>query len=109
MRLIQLIIFSLLAIKTQAQTFIQQQDKHLHYTAGAAFGAVSYNYVWSKTKNKKKALASAIISSIALGVIKETIDHGKKNNEFDFEDLAATTLGGLSIGITIDLFNKKHK
>ena len=107
MRLILLLVFSLFVINLNSQTFVEQKDKHLHFAAGAAFGSVGYSYVYLETKNKKKAIIGGLISATLVGTIKETLDSTNPKNKFDFEDLAATALGGITISVTFNLFNKK--
>ena len=52
---------------------------------------------------------ACILTSIGVGILKESIDATRPKNKFDFKDLAATTLGGITINVTINLFNKKKK
>ena len=82
-------------------------DKKLHFVAGTIAGSAGYTYAWQKTKNKKTAFLVGIGTSILAGTIKEIADSTEKNNRFDKNDLAATVLGGVTISVTIDLFNKK--
>ena len=107
MKLILPLVFSLISLNLSSQTFIEQKDKHLHFAAGNAFGTVGYSYVYLKTKNKKKAIIGGLISATLVGTIKETIDSTQPNNRFDIKDLAATALGGITISVTFNLFNKK--
>ena len=107
MKLILPLVFSLISLNLSSQTFIEQKDKHLHFAAGNAFGTVGYSYVYLKTKNKKKAIIGGLISATLVGTIKETLDSTEPKNKFDLEDLAATALGGITISITFNLFNKK--
>ena len=82
-------------------------DKKLHFVAGTIAGSAGYTYAWQKTKNKKTAFLVGIGTSILAGTIKEIADSTEKNNRFDKNDLASTVLGGVTISVTIDLFNKK--
>ena len=82
------------------------EDKKKHYTAGVFTSAVTYTYVYSKTKDKNKALFYSLASAVLIGSLKETFDSRQKNNKFDSK---ATTLGGISVNVTIKLFNKKRK
>ena len=84
-----------------------EYDKQLHFTGGALVAAGTYTFVYVKTKNKKKALIYSIASSILVGTLKEISDSREKGNRFDTRDLLATTYGGLSIGVTFNLFTKK--
>tara|TARA_R110000772_G_scaffold9681_3_gene31721 strand:- start:21 stop:245 length:225 start_codon:yes stop_codon:yes gene_type:complete len=69
--------------------------------------AATYSIVYSKTKSKKKALIYSVASSILIGTLKEIADSREKGNRFDKRDLLATTYGGLTIGVTFNLFTKK--
>ena len=109
MRLTQLIVFSLFTLSLNAQTFVEQKDKHLHFLGGAMFGSVGYSYVYLKTNNKKKAILGGLASAVLVGTIKEVLDSREPGNKFDLEDLGATAIGGISISLTINLFNKKKK
>ena len=73
------------------------------------FICVGYEYVYSKTKDKNKAFVAGILTSALAGTAKETYDSFQPNNKFDTKDLTATVLGGISIGLTIKLFNKNKK
>ncbi len=110
MKLLLITFFSLLVTTASAQkVFIEQKDKHLHFVGGYFFGAVGYSYVYLKTENKKKAIIGSIASAVLVGAIKETLDSTGSKNKFDMEDLGATAIGGLTIGITINLFNNKKR
>ena len=109
MKLILPLAFSLLFISLNAQTFIEQEDKKLHYAAGILYGSVGYSYVYLKTNNKKKAILGGLASAVLVGTIKEVLDSREPGNKFDLEDLGATAIGGISISLTINLFNKKKK
>jgi len=83
------------------------RDKQLHFAAGTIAGATGYTYVWQKTKDKKKAMLAGIGTALLAGTVKELIDSTQNNNYFDTKDLAATALGGVTISVTINLFNRK--
>jgi len=83
------------------------RDKQLHFAAGAIAGATGYTYVWQKTKDKKKAMLAGIGTALLAGTAKELLDATGSRNKFDTKDLAATALGGITISVTINLFNKK--
>jgi fluoride ion exporter CrcB/FEX len=51
----------------------------------------------------------AVGGSLLAGLVKETIDQNKSNNSWDNGDLAATVLGGVTVGVTIDLFSGKKR
>ena len=49
-------------------------------------------------------MIAGICTAFAAGVVKELYDSSIKGNYLDLEDLAATTLGGITITATIPLF-----
>ena len=106
MKRLAVVLFFTLSI-TNAQEI--PKDKQMHFVAGTITGTLGYNYVYSKTKDRKKAFIAGVITSIAVGICKETLDATQPGNKFDFKDLATTTLGGITIGVTINLFDKKKK
>ena len=86
----------LLSISLTAQTI--QKDKQKHFVAGVVSG-----YVGSKlTKNK---FLGALIGSLIVGVGKEVYDEIKYKG-YDNKDILATALGGVTIGVTIKIFDK---
>lgn len=87
------LLFMLMTINT-----FGQQDKVKHFVAGSTISFVSYKVFYKKTKNHPKSLLLGMASGILAGVAKELYDP-----VFDNKDLAATALGSVSIGITIDL------
>ena len=93
-------------ISMSGQSFFQQQDKQLHFTAGAIAGGLGYKWSYDKHKNKKKAFIAGVCSSFAVGLVKELYD-SRTGGTVEIGDVAATTLGGLAIGFTIPLFKKK--
>ena len=83
---------------------LSQQDKIKHFAAGATISSLTYISVYKTTKNKKKAIIYSIAASSIAGLSKELYDSNKTG--FDNKDLIATIAGGISVNITIDLFNK---
>ena len=106
MKKLAVVLFFTLSI-TNAQEI--PEDKQLHFAAGTITGTLGYEYVYSKTKDRKKAFAAGVLTSIAAGVFKESLDATQPGNKFDLKDLAATTLGGITVSFTINLFDKKKK
>ena len=96
----------LLPLCSYSQLFTEK-DKQYHFAAGTMVSAATYSIVYSKTKSKKKALIYSVASSILIGTLKEIADSREKGNRFDKRDLLATTYGGLTIGVTFNLFTKK--
>ena len=106
MKKLAVVLFFTLSI-TNAQEI--PRDKQMHFAAGTITGTLGYEYVYGKTKDRKKAFAAGILTSIGVGILKESLDATQPKNKFDFKDLAATTLGGITINVTINLFDKKKK
>jgi len=67
--------------------------------AGIAKQASDGNRIWT--------FVGSVAGSTLIGLAKETVDAGQRNNGWDNDDLAATILGGVTVGVTIDLFAKK--
>ena len=103
-RILFLLFFLPLCSYSQLYT---EKDKQYHFAAGALVSAGTYTLVYAKTKSKKKALVYSVASSILIGTLKEIADSREKGNRFDKRDLLATTYGGLTIGVTFNLFTKK--
>ena len=99
MKKLAVVLFFTLSI-TNAQI---QDDKKLHFAAGAIASGIGYEYVYSKTQNKEQALAAGILTSITAGIGKEIYDSLQKKNQFDQHDVAATVLGGVSFSLVIKL------
>lgn len=87
--------------------FVSGDDK-LHLAAGALISATTYTIVYTTTKNKKKAFWYSLGVSALAGLTKELIDVSE-NERFDTGEIAATTLGGLTASMTINLFVGKKK
>jgi len=102
-----IIVFFAFSSNCNAQ-FISDDDK-LHFGAGALISGATYTYVYSKTKNKKKAFWMSLGMSTLAGLTKEIYDSTKKGNRFDTGELVATTAGGLTTSITLEIFVGKKK
>ncbi|MCR9228050.1 MAG: hypothetical protein NXH90_11575 [Flavobacteriaceae bacterium] len=84
------------------------RDKVLHFLGGSLFGLAGAGVAKHATNgNRVWTFVGAVTGSALAGVAKETIDAGQRDNGWDNEDLAATILGGITVGIAIDLFSKK--
>ena len=99
MNKLAVVLFFTLSI-TNAQI---QDDKKLHFAAGAIASTVGYEYVYSKTGDKNQALAAGILTSLVAGIGKEVYDSFQPKNKFDQHDVAATVLGGVTVSFTIKL------
>lgn len=84
------------------------EDKKLHFVAGSAVSMTTYIAVYTLTEDNKKAFWYSFITPFAVGLVKEIIDE-KKYKGFDSKDLLATTLGGATVSLTFNFFDKKHK
>lgn len=84
-----------------------QTDKALHFGVGAAVGTGAYFITYKYTESKTKSIIACVGASILAGLAKELYDSRKGGTGFNNEDLCATGLGGISAGITINIF--KHK
>jgi len=87
---------------------LSEDDKQRHFVAGAAIGGISYGIILQETENKHLAFWGSIATSFVAGYLKETRDK-RQGAKFDDRDLLATTLGGLSIGVTFDIFTRNGR
>jgi len=85
------------------------QDVYLHYGAGVATGAAGA-FLASELSNKDPfwTFAGAVGGSFLAGAFKEAIDSGR-GGKWDNGDLAATVAGGITIGVTIEIFSSKKR
>jgi uncharacterized protein YfiM (DUF2279 family) len=104
----RILLFLFLIPTLSYSQLLTQKDKQMHFAAGALVSAGTYSLVYTKTKSKKKALIYSVASSILIGTLKELYDSREKGNRFDTRDLLATSYGGLSIGVTFNIFTKKN-
>lgn len=104
--LIPLFLFNTIPSNAQLLT---ESDKKDHFMAGAFIGSFTYALVLNKTEDNRKAFLASVATSVLFGTIKETLDSRQKGNFFDARDLLATTYGGISIGVTLDLVSRKGK
>ncbi|PXX24236.1 hypothetical protein C7972_11638 [Arenibacter sp. ARW7G5Y1] len=87
-----------------------EKDKVKHFTAGTLSGAIGADIADGLSGgNRYWRIAGSVTSSLLAGLAKEAYDEYKYSG-WDNRDLAATVLGGVSIGITIDIFSeRKHR
>ncbi|MGB5228068.1 MAG: hypothetical protein WBN55_07360 [Eudoraea sp.] len=85
-----------------------EEDKALHFAAGAFSGAAGA-LIASKITNRNRfwTVTSSVAASLLAGLAKEAIDKGN-GGKWDNGDLAATVLGGVTVGVSIELFSKKE-
>ena len=105
----KLCVIFLIALSVSVANAQIEQDKQLHFMAGGLSSGFGYTYVFEKTQDKKKATIAGIGLAILVGTIKETVDSQQKNDKFDIGDLAATTLGGITVSVTINLIKNDRK
>jgi len=85
-----------------------EMDKALHFVGGSLFGLAGAGIAKKASKgNRIWTFAGAVTGSTLAGVAKEAIDDGQSNNSWDNEDLVATILGGITVGLAVELFSKK--
>ncbi len=85
-----------------------EQDKVIHFAVGAISGAAGA-YVASELSGQNRfwTVTGSIATSLLAGLAKEAVDKRRYDN-WDNADLGATVLGGVTVGITIELFTKKN-
>lgn len=105
-------VFSLyIFLFTLFESYAQfEQDKVLHFGAGILSGAAGV-FVADQLSDGDQAwiYVGAIGGSLLAGSVKEAIDHGKSDNSWDNGDLAVTVLGGVTVGVTLNLFSGKKR
>ncbi|MBO0331759.1 hypothetical protein [[Muricauda] lutisoli] len=103
--LIPTLLFFVLASHCHGQV---ERDKALHFLGGNLFGLAGAGIAKQASHgNRIWTFVGSVAGSTLVGVAKETVDAGQRDNGWDNEDLAATILGGITVGVTIDLFAKK--
>lgn len=102
---------ALLALFTQLALNAQIREDHvLHFGAGiVAGGAGAFAASEISGGSRGWTFAGAVAGSLLAGLAKEAIDAGQPDNRWDNSDLGATVLGGVTIGVTIDLFTAKSR
>ncbi len=86
-----------------------ENDKILHFGAGALSGAAGA-FLASEISDGDRAwtYVGAVGTSLLVGLAKESLDKNN-GNTWDNGDLGATVLGGVTVGVTIDLFSGKKR
>lgn len=88
--------------------FVSKDDR-LHFGAGFIVSGGTYTYVYSKTKNKKKAFWYSIAAASIIGFSKEFYDGHIIDGRFDTGEMVATSFGGLVASTTLNIFVGKNK
>ena len=103
--LIPTLLFFVLALHGYGQV---ERDKALHFLGGNLFGLAGAGIAKQASEgNRVWTFLGSVAGSAVAGVAKEAIDSGQDGNQWDNDDLAATVLGGVTVGVTIDIFSKK--
>ncbi len=101
------LVLVLLATRVSSQI---DQDKALHFLGGNLYGLAGAGIAKQISKgNRWWTFAGAIGGSTLIGLGKEAVDAGQRPNGWDNDDLLATILGGVTVGLTIDLFTNHKK
>lgn len=103
--LIPTLVFLVLASYCHGQV---ERDKALHFLGGNLFGLAGAGIAKQASDgNRVWTFVGSVAVSTLIGLAKEAVDAGQRENGWDNDDLAATVLGGVTVGVTIDLFSKK--
>ncbi|MCK0161989.1 hypothetical protein [Allomuricauda sp. F6463D] len=103
--LIPTLLFFVLASHCYGQV---ERDKALHFLGGNLFGLAGAGIAKQASDgNRIWTFVGSVAGSTLIGLGKEAVDAGQRENGWDNDDLAATILGGVTVGVTIDLFSKK--
>lgn len=89
-----------------------ERDKALHFIGGNLYGLAGAGIAKQISKgNRWWTFAGSIGGATLIGLGKEAVDAGQRENGWDNDDLLATILGGATVGVTIDIFtdHKKNK
>lgn len=102
-------ILFLLALFIQLTLYAQIRKDHvLHFGAGMVSGAAGALIASEiSDQNRFWTFSGAVAGSLLAGLAKEAIDAGQPDNRWNNSDLGATVLGGITVGVTIDLFTAR--
>ncbi|MEO0570102.1 MAG: hypothetical protein AAF039_00255 [Bacteroidota bacterium] len=105
------ILFLFLALSLTQNFYCQvETDKVLHFLGGNLFGLAGAGIAKQASNgNRWWTFAGAVGGSALVGIGKEAIDAGQRDNSWDNADLLATILGGVTVGLTIDVFTNHKK
>lgn len=108
MRILALtLLLFLMSFKIEAQI---EADKAWHFLGGNLFGLAGAGIAKQASGGSRLwTFVGAVGGATIIGIAKETVDASQRPNGFDADDLAATILGGVTVGLTIDLFTKKKR
>ena len=87
-----------------------ERDKALHFVGGNLFGLVGAGIAKKASDgNRAWTFVGAVAGGTLIGLAKESVDAGQRENGWDNDDLLATILGGVTVGLAIELFSKKKE
>lgn len=100
------ILLCCVLLKSNAQI---AEDKVLHFVGGNLFGAVGAGVASQLSKGDRAwTFIGSVGGSLLIGVAKEAIDQNQYGG-WDNADILATVLGGVTAGVTIDIFKQRKK
>lgn len=104
-----ILIIIIFALSLQIAYSQIEQDKVLHFLGGNLYGLVGAGIANEISDGDRTwTFMGAVGGSLLIGLAKESIDQ-KQYGGWSNEDLLATVLGGVTIGVTIDIFKKKKQ
>lgn len=87
-----------------------ERDKALHFIGGNLYGLAGAGIAKQISNgNRWWTFAGSIGGATLIGLGKEAVDAGQRENGWDNDDLLATILGGATVGVTIDIFTDHKK
>lgn len=104
------VLLYLFLFTIMGKTFSQlQEDKVLHFLGGNLFGLVGAGVANQISDGDRTwTFVGSIGGSLLIGLAKESIDKSQYDG-WDNNDLLATVLGGLAVGVSIDIFKQRKK
>ncbi len=85
-------------------------DKQMHFVGGAGVSAVTYAIALDHNGGRRgNAKMWGIISSVAIGTLKEAMDSGSGGTGFDWADIGYTVAGGIVGTYSFDILANRAK
>ncbi|APQ18852.1 hypothetical protein [Maribacter hydrothermalis] len=107
MRKLGILFFLLLCIHDVYSQL--EKDKALHFLGGNLYGLVGAGVANQISDGDRTwTFIGAVGGSLLIGLAKESIDQNQYGG-WDNSDLLATVLGGATVGVTIDIFEKRKQ
>ncbi|WP_208611134.1 hypothetical protein [Maribacter ulvicola] len=105
----KLIVIIIFVLSLQSVVGQIEQDKVLHFLGGNLYGLVGAGVANEISEgNRTWTFIGAVGGSLLIGLAKESIDQHQYGG-WSNEDLLATVSGGITVGVTIDIFKKKKQ